>query len=125
MPIAPDVLGPAGKFGSDVLAEPDPHKRSRAYYGDFPGAVNLAVRGSHELLQSAWVHDDLTKRRAIIELWWYREPTPEERTETARAAAQAFLDWHGTPREWWESLRVRKGRERPPDGKRRLPALEP
>lgn len=107
-----------------IEAEPDPHKRSRLRYGNAPGAVDVAIMDATvELVQGAWSH--VAGKRAIIELWWRGEPTPKQRTEAARAAVSALLAWTGTTREAWEALRVRKGRERPQDGKRRLPPLEP
>jgi hypothetical protein len=86
-----------------------------------PASATAAIIGAHPLIQGAWVHEE--GKRAIIELWWHRPPTPEERTETARAAVQTWLAARGTTREDWESLRVRAGREKPETG--RLGRLRP
>jgi len=85
-----------------------------AFQGSAAGADAMAIlRACAPLVQGAWVHWSPDRRRVAIELWWHREPTPEELTSCATLAAAAFLMSHGTTREDYESLRCLRGRERP------------
>jgi hypothetical protein len=94
------------------------------FLGSSAGSDAAAIlRACSPLVSGTWIHWDPDRRRVAIELWWYREPTPEELTSSAKLAAQAFLEVHGTTRETFDSLKVLRGRERPAKGK--LPPLRP
>jgi hypothetical protein len=93
--------------------EPDPHKRSRLLYGECRGGASEAAKKSHPLIYSAWAHMNDQAKRAIIELRWRRDPSPEERRETAKAAAEALVLWLG--QEGWD-VRVRQARPSLPGG---------
>jgi hypothetical protein len=126
----PHVQMPSGRFARDTLEEnyPDRGAWLRALFGQFPSAVDLAIQYCHPLIVTSWSHHTPTwrpkPRRCIIELWWSREPSVEERTEMAKAAVATFLAWHGSARTDWASIRVRAGRRHPapPD---RLRPLKP
>jgi hypothetical protein len=62
--------------------------------------------------------------RLLLELWFTREVTAEERSEAARAAAGAVRAWIG-PEAAGYQVRARTGRSGPKEGRRRLAWLEP
>jgi len=71
------------------------------------------ILSTHPLSQGAWVQCSDDRRRAAIELWWYREPSDQERTESARAAVTTWLEAIGSTCEAWESIRALRGGAHP------------
>jgi hypothetical protein len=105
----------------EILAEPDPHKRSRRRFGEAPVGCSLAAKAANPLICNAWAHVDESTKRVLIELRWWKPPTHEERTETARAAARGAQEWLGG--DGW-TIRVRAARPVTANGKP-LPPLKP
>jgi hypothetical protein len=96
-----------------LMGEVDPRR---------PRTTEHAAIAAHPLVEDARVYWRGT--RILVELWFTRATSAEERAEAARAAVAAIRAWVGQTDDSW-SFRARAGRAALHPARRKLPWLEP